>query len=68
MLTISNVLMPDGTRQTITRKYNKDMTLDGSDLLALPGLIDPHVHFRVPGMEDKEDWQHASKAALRGNQ
>lgn len=66
MLTISNVLMPDGTRQTITRKYNKDMTLDGSDLLALPGLIDPHVHFRVPGMEDKEDWQHASKAALRG--
>lgn len=66
MLTINNVLMPNGTRQTITRKYNKEMTLDGSDLLALPGLIDPHVHFRVPGMEDKEDWQHASKAALRG--
>lgn len=58
--------MPDETRQTITRDYPEDITLDGSDLLALPGAIDPHVHFRVPGMEDKEDWQHASKAALKG--
>lgn len=66
MLTITNVLMPDETRQTIIRDYHEDITLDGSDLLALPGAIDPHVHFRVPGMEDKEDWQHASKAALKG--
>lgn len=66
MLTIRNVLMPDNTRQTITRPYTDDLTIDGSDLLALPGLIDPHVHFRVPGMEDKEDWQHASVAALKG--
>jgi dihydroorotase len=58
--------MPDETRQTIIRDYHEDITLDGSDLLALPGAIDPHVHFRVPGMEDKEDWQHASKAALKG--
>lgn len=58
--------MPDETRQTITRDYPENITLDGSDLLALPGAIDPHVHFRVPGMEDKEDWQHASKAALKG--
>ena len=66
MLTITNVLMPDETRQTITRDYPENITIDGSDLLALPGAIDPHVHFRVPGMEDKEDWQHASKAALKG--
>lgn len=66
MLTITNVLMSDETRQTITRDYPEDITIDGSDLLALPGAIDPHVHFRVPGMEDKEDWQHASKAALKG--
>lgn len=58
--------MPDETRQAIIRDYHEDITLDGSDLLALPGTIDPHVHFRVPGMEDKEDWQHASKAALKG--
>lgn len=66
MLKILNVLMPDNTRQTITRPYIDNLTIDGSDLLALPGLIDPHVHFRVPGMEDKEDWQHASAAALKG--
>ena len=48
MLTITNVLMPDETRQTIIRDYHEDITLDGSDLLALPGAIDPHVHFRVP--------------------
>lgn len=66
MLTITNVLMPDETRQTITRPYHDDITIDGSDLLALPGLIDPHVHFRVPGLEEKEDWQHASIAAIKG--
>ena len=66
MLTITNILMPDETRQTITRDYPEDLTIDGTDLLALPGLIDPHVHFRVPGLEDKEDWQHASVAALKG--
>ena len=32
----------------------------------MPGLIDPHVHFRVPGMEHKEDWVHGAKAAIRG--
>ena len=66
MLTITNILMPDETRQTLTRAYTEDLTIDGTDLLALPGLIDPHVHFRVPGLEDKEDWQHASVAALKG--
>lgn len=66
MLTINNVLMPDGTRKIITREYNEDIIIDGSNLLALPGLIDPHVHFRVPGLEDKEDWQHASIAAIKG--
>jgi len=66
MLTITNILMPDETRQTLTREYPEDLIIDGTDLLALPGLIDPHVHFRVPGLEDKEDWQHASVAALKG--
>src|SRR3989344_495912 len=37
-----------------------------SGLLALPGLIDPHVHFRCPGGEHKEDWVTGPKAALRG--
>lgn len=32
----------------------------------LPGLIDVHVHFRTPGMVQKEDWTTGSKAALAG--
>jgi len=35
-------------------------------IIELPQLIDPHVHFRVPGMDHKEDWQTGSKAALAG--
>ncbi len=32
----------------------------------LPGAIDVHVHFRTPGMTEKEDWTTGSKAALAG--
>lgn len=35
-------------------------------LLTLPGLIDPHVHFRTPGQEHKEDFLTGTKAALAG--
>jgi dihydroorotase len=35
-------------------------------LYLLPGLIDAHVHFRTPGMTEKEDWITGSKAALAG--
>lgn len=39
---------------------------ENSNLLALPALIDPHVHFRVPGAEHKEDWQTGARAAVAG--
>ncbi len=32
----------------------------------LPGLIDPHVHFRDPGLTHKEDYTTGSLAALMG--
>jgi dihydroorotase len=44
----------------------KTETIDCSGLHVLPGVIDAHVHFRVPGAEKKEDWQSASRAALAG--
>jgi carbamoyl-phosphate synthase/aspartate carbamoyltransferase/dihydroorotase len=34
--------------------------------LKLPGLIDPHVHFRDPGATHKEDWGTGTAAALAG--
>jgi carbamoyl-phosphate synthase/aspartate carbamoyltransferase/dihydroorotase len=35
-------------------------------MLALPGLIDPHVHVREPGQTQKEDWRSGTAAALAG--
>lgn len=35
-------------------------------VITLPGLIDCHVHFRVPGQSYKEDWVTGSRAALAG--
>lgn len=40
--------------------------IDAGGLHVLPGLIDPHVHFRSPGLENKEDWDTGSQAAVCG--
>lgn len=42
------------------------INIDGKPLTILPALIDPHVHFRVPGGEHKEDWRTAARAAIQG--
>mgnify|MGYP000473090734 CR=1 FL=1 len=43
-----------------------EQVIDLKGQLVLPGAIDIHVHFRCPGGESKEDWWHASRAALAG--
>ncbi|MFI8101495.1 dihydroorotase family protein [Streptomyces sp. NPDC086023] len=40
--------------------------VDAAGRYVLPGLIDSHVHFRTPGLEYKEDWEHGSRAAIAG--
>ena len=40
--------------------------LDAGGLVAIPGLIDLHVHFREPGLEHKEGWERGSAGALHG--
>ncbi|KAF0151349.1 MAG: allantoinase [Ignavibacteria bacterium] len=35
-------------------------------ILAIPGGVDPHVHFNTPGFEAREDFTHASSAAIFG--
>lgn len=59
--------------QTITGKKidielaNLDgLVIDASHLTVLPALVDPHVHFRTPGLEHKEDWYTAAQASIRG--
>jgi dihydroorotase len=41
-------------------------TVDGHGLLALPAFVDPHVHFRVPGQEHKEDLETGTRSAAAG--
>ena len=41
-------------------------TIDAAGLYLLPGVIDPHVHFREPGLEYKEDWGTGTAAAACG--
>lgn len=40
--------------------------IDASGLVAAPGLMDAHVHFRDPGLTYKEDIFTGAKAAARG--
>ncbi len=41
-------------------------TLDANGLHILPGVIDSQVHFREPGLEQKEDLATGSRAAVMG--
>ena len=40
--------------------------IDATGLTLIPGVIDPQVHFREPGLEHKEDLHTASHACARG--
>jgi dihydroorotase len=40
--------------------------IDATGLVLLPGVIDPQVHFREPGLEHKEDLNTASRACAKG--
>jgi dihydroorotase len=48
----------------ITTEVSKE--IDATGLVLLPGVIDPQVHFREPGLEHKEDLTTASHACAKG--
>ena len=41
-------------------------TIDMKENYVLPGFIDPHIHFRDPGLTQKEDFKTGSLAAANG--
>ncbi len=43
-----------------------DQIINAEGLTLLPGVIDPQVHFREPGLEYKEDLRTASHACAKG--
>ncbi|MFZ5517608.1 MAG: dihydroorotase [Candidatus Zhuqueibacterota bacterium] len=46
--------------------YPDRKKIEGRFLLAMPGAIDPHVHFNTPGFESRENFKHGSLAAAFG--
>jgi allantoinase len=49
-----------------TSESSASHVIDAKGMLVLPGLIDPHVHFRDPGLTYKEDFLSGSKGAAAG--
>ena len=47
-------------------QYPEASTIDARGKILVPGLVDPHVHFREPGQEYKEDLRTGSLAAAVG--
>lgn len=66
MLVIKNVKNIKGEIVTRRIESKEDKTIDATGLTILPALIDPHVHFRVPGQEHKENWESGARAAIAG--
>ena len=76
----AEVLLPDGSLQRtdvflsgglieqigVLPELAADVVIDAQELTLLPGVIDPQVHFREPGLEHKEDLSTASRACARG--
>ena len=60
------VHVEDGSVDAVALESEDIQVIDAHDKFILPGAIDAHVHFRIPGGETKEDWTHGSKAALAG--
>lgn len=69
--TVGDVLLKDGEIVEISGPNEIETCegmkiIDGTGLIAGPGLIDVHVHFRDPGLTYKEDIYTGAKAAAAG--
>jgi len=64
----ADVLVRNGSIEQVGSNLNlaADRIIEAAHLTLLPGVIDPQVHFREPGLEHKEDLATASRACARG--
>lgn len=65
MMRLMDLQFLNGERRDLFFPSVRDNVIDASHLLALPALIDPHVHFRVPGGK-AENWVCGAAAAISG--
>lgn len=68
---IVNIIIEEGKIKEIKKELlssdkTTDKIIDIEEKIVIPGLIDPHVHFRDPGLTHKEDWKSGSQAAAHG--
>ena len=62
-----NIGVKDKKIREITKKsIDGDNVIDIKSNYLMPGFIDPHVHFRDPGLTRKEDFRTGSEAAAHG--
>ncbi|MBD3309957.1 amidohydrolase family protein [Candidatus Woesearchaeota archaeon] len=65
---IRQILIDQGriSRVAVRIKVDAERNLNAEGNFVIPGVIDPHVHFREPGLNHKEDWMTGSRAAAAG--
>lgn len=66
---VCNIVIKDGKIDSITASDvigADENIIDGSGLIAGPGLVDVHVHFRDPGQTHKEDIHSGAMASVAG--
>ncbi len=65
----AGVAVEDGTIVAVGRPDRlpaADRRFDADGKLLVPGIVDAHIHNREPGLEYKEDWESATRAAAAG--
>ncbi|ARS90195.1 allantoinase AllB [Natrarchaeobaculum aegyptiacum] len=65
----AGVAVDDGTIVAVGRSDQlpeAERTLDADGNVLVPGIVDCHIHNREPGLEYKEDWETATRAAAAG--
>ncbi len=62
-----NILVESGRITRIGKRLPvQGQSIDAGNRIVIPGVIDPHVHFREPGLTHKEDFLTGSRAAAAG--
>ncbi|MHC3437942.1 allantoinase AllB [Natrialbaceae archaeon A-gly3] len=65
----AGVAVEDGEIVAVCRSDrlpDADRVVDAEGNLLVPGIVDAHIHNREPGLEYKEDWESATRAAAAG--
>jgi len=66
VILIKNAQTINGQIRNLSINSPMSQEIDATGLTILPAAIDPHVHFRSPGAEHKENWISGAKACVHG--